>query len=282
MHARLSLPVLLALAGALPAAAQPEREWSYDRHLAQDIFETELVLSYGVPETDAVQARATCAIGAQAPYVALRLAIAPGPRAEGAGVQVTIRNARGDSYLYQAGITGVGAEVGITGVDLPLATDDPILAEFTEAGPLSYAIPGAAPVTLPLAGIGDKAARLVEDCRDIATLTPDPPALDPATAASAALCDVVQSLRSGTGGAPQPVRFTNVSDGYRVLLWVDFEGNLTEYAALQAGLSYDVNSFVDHVWQVTDGPGNCVQVVTLQPGDSAVSLSAPQRVFEPE
>ena len=82
--------------------------------------------------------------------------------------------------------------------------------------------------------------------------------------------------------APATVTFVNRADGYRNIDWIDFNGVPQNYAALDPGQSYVVDTSVGHPWLITDGPGNCVELYEPAPGESTYDLTAPAPMLGPE
>ncbi len=74
---------------------------------------------------------------------------------------------------------------------------------------------------------------------------------------------------------PTKITFVNASGMYRSLEWIDFKGLTKGYGGLNPGESKSIDTFVTHPWLITDGPGNCIQIVMPQPGSSVVRLTDP-------
>lgn len=86
-------------------------------------------------------------------------------------------------------------------------------------------------------------------------------------------CDEFGKLRSESSSEKVSVTFTNRSGEYRALMWLDFEGRPVDYAALADGESYTASTFAGHICMLTDGPGNCIEMVTAAPGVSSYSIT---------
>ena len=95
-------------------------------------------------------------------------------------------------------------------------------------------------------------------------------------------CAALGSLRSASDGAPTNVTFVNDTDGFRAILWIDFDGVPQDYASLNPGESYTQPTFVGHPWMIADGPGNCLEIHMPTPGDSVFEITAPNRDFGAE
>ncbi|MEL6296945.1 MAG: hypothetical protein AAFQ45_00100 [Pseudomonadota bacterium] len=79
--------------------------------------------------------------------------------------------------------------------------------------------------------------------------------------ANAASCSLFGNLKSVNSGTKIALNFVNRSGGYRVVMWLDYQGRPIDYKALNNGESYRQSTFVGHPWMITDGPGNCRQIV---------------------
>ena len=93
-----------------------------------------------------------------------------------------------------------------------------------------------------------------------------------ATSAAEAAC-TYRGLRSQNSRVPQGITFVNASGMYRSLQWIDFAGQPKDYGGMNPGESKYVNTFLTHPWMITDGPGNCIQIVMPRAGMSVVRLA---------
>lgn len=84
--------------------------------------------------------------------------------------------------------------------------------------------------------------------------------------AEAASCSKFGKVKSKNSITPVTVTFVNKSGEYRHVDWVDFNGTLVNYASLQPGERYRIDTYVTHPWVFTDGPGNCVEMFMPQKG----------------
>jgi len=85
-------------------------------------------------------------------------------------------------------------------------------------------------------------------------------------------CAERSSLRSEHSREPTKVTFVNKSGMYRALMWIDFKGGFKDYGGLNSGEQKTISTFRTHPWMITDGPGNCVQIVlpAAEPGTVAL------------
>lgn len=61
------------------------------------------------------------------------------------------------------------------------------------------------------------------------------------------------------------LRFTNITSRPIDIWWRDFQGAKCHYVRLEAGVHYDVNSFITHPWEFTDVATNERYVVNNKP-----------------
>ncbi len=76
--------------------------------------------------------------------------------------------------------------------------------------------------------------------------------------------------------------FRNKSEGHRAILWIDFNGQPRDYAALAEGQSWTVKTYLTHPWMITDGPGNCLEMFMPKRGVTHFDITKPNRYFGPE
>ena len=91
--------------------------------------------------------------------------------------------------------------------------------------------------------------------------------------AQAASCAKFGKVRSQSSNAPVTVTFVNKSGEYRSVMWVDFKGNLVNYANLNPGQRYQIDTYVTHPWVFTDGPGNCVGMFLPRKGVARFNIT---------
>ena len=81
------------------------------------------------------------------------------------------------------------------------------------------------------------------------------------------------NLRSKTSDVATKLTVINKSGQYRSVLWLDFDGNPKSYANLNSGEQVRLDTFVTHPWMITDGPGNCMQIVMPDAAEKVIVLS---------
>ena len=97
------------------------------------------------------------------------------------------------------------------------------------------------------------------------------PAAQPAANAS---CRNVGKIRSKNSNVPVSVTFRNRTNSFRGVMWIDFNGQPVNYANLEPGQKFTVNTFVTHPWMFTDGPGNCAEVFMPKAGVNTFNITA--------
>lgn len=286
MFRPVSALVLAVFLSPVAASAQQGYTWAYDRDVSPNVFETNLSLRYGVPETDDIQMFAECGIGASEPLVRVTLGAPIGNLPKGTGVQISF-SGRGYSQTIEAAV--VRHDEFLYGVDFVVSPTDRFIAALAGQNSLTYAVVGQPAATLSLRGSAGPVRAFAADCANIGDLSQAvaPQGKDP-TGASATPrpgdfgCNLFGSLASQNSDVPQHANFVNHTDGYRVLMWLDFSGQPVEYARLNPGDSASIDSFLTHPWMVTDGPGNCIQIFELQQGVTQYDITAPSPNFGDE
>lgn len=91
-------------------------------------------------------------------------------------------------------------------------------------------------------------------------------------------CKERTKLRSKNSDTKTKITFINRSGGTRGILWLDFKGQPKDYANLQNGEEVVLDTFMTHPWMITDGPGNCLQIVMPHPGARVVELGGAKAV----
>jgi hypothetical protein len=112
-----------------------------------------------------------------------------------------------------------------------------------------------------------------------------PSAPEPLSAASEPTpdpsCKERTKLRSKNSDTKTKITFVNKSGGMRGILWLDFAGQPKDYANLQNGEEAVFDTFMTHPWMITDGPGNCLQIVMPHPGARVVELTGAAKAVQP-
>lgn len=85
-----------------------------------------------------------------------------------------------------------------------------------------------------------------------------------ASAAITTGCELFGNLKSVDSGIPITIEITNVTENYRGVLWLDYQGHPVDYQGLNGRQSYTQQTFVGHPWMFTNGPGDCMQITIPQ------------------
>lgn len=250
--------------------------WQRYSDIRQDVFETSLTLVYGVPETDDVAVIGECFIGAQGPLVSFQVSADIDGLFETQAA--TLRVIAGDGRQIDVGgsVIGTQAEFGVSGIDLVLDPSDPALLVIAGDETLRFERVGA-PNGFTLTGNGPSTiGPFLADCAEIDRLTPGgtPPPSAPIGAQPGNLaCDSFGRVSSFETGQPTAITFTNASNGYRGLVWIDPNGTPIDQGGMNQGDSLSFTSDPGHFWMITDGPGNCMEMVQPVAGQTQYNLT---------
>ena len=237
-------------------------------------------ISVGVPETDHVILLGTCsaAAGRGVPRITF------GAPVDGLrdGDRMEIRFLDASSELTYSGETaGTAAEIGVSGIMVELPVGDELWSVLSQRSTISYAV-GGETITLSLSGSARAIDQFLQDCNGYAgTDVPQDTSQGP-TADNPMTCEAYAGARSQNSLVPATVTFDNQTDGYRSVLWLDFDGQPQQMASLNPGESSTINTYLTHPWMITDGPGNCLEIHLPQPGTTSFAITAPNRWFGDE
>jgi VHL beta domain len=95
---------------------------------------------------------------------------------------------------------------------------------------------------------------------------PDPP------------CRNRKNIRSMDSAEATKLTIINKSGAMRGVLRLDYSGHPKDYANLSSGEQVVLETFTTHPWMITDGPGNCLQIVMPHPGARVVELGGGEAV----
>lgn len=285
-----ALSAALAVSVPLAASAQQGYTWSYDRYITHSVYDSTLSLVYGVPQTDDVQFAAHCVFGAQGPFVRATIGADIGQLPQGFD---TVLHVNGDGYQQSMNATVVRHEEFLHGVEFPMTTGDQFMRALAGQSVLNYMVDRQRGHQLGLRGSAGPVRQFASECANIQQLTRDARRranrIAPLSEKQAITpkpgdfgCNLFPGLASRNSDTPQSTTFVNHSDGYRVVMWLDFNGQPVEYATLNPGESVSIDSFLTHPWMFTDAPGNCIQIIDLQPGVSRYSIAAASPIFGAE
>lgn len=267
---------LLFVAMLEPAMAQSGYVW----HGGQFIDESggkRAAIGYGVPETDDSPVNGFCHAGAPG-LATMAFAANVGGLPDGAPVTLDFRGA-GFSLAVNGVVSLPRSEEGASVVEVQLTLGDPLWQGLARLGELSYSVNNGPPVPLGLSGSSRVVDAFLRQCGAIfASGNGAGPVSDPRWAT----CQAQSGARSLRSDVPVSVVFRNLADGYRSVMWIGFDGMPVQYANLNPGETFSVNTYVTHPWMITDGPGNCIEMFMPQPGRASFDITAPGRDFGPE
>lgn len=305
-----------ALTTGLPSAAlhAEEMAWTVHRYESDvpDDADT-VVLTYGIPETDAVAFEAVCG-GRDGPEPRVVFWYDIVDLSEHEDVVVSFSSGSFKDEL-PGKVYGKDAEVGVSGIQMTIDAGAPLWSAMTAGTTLNYGIEGGKRETLHLKDAAIAVGGFAAACKAGAAPSSggeaalrDVPAGDPmAQAAGSAIaaslnelaskspngapaspkahavsCKAFGTLRSKDSEISATVTFVNASDGYRGLVWIDPEGTPIDNTGLNQGESVTVPTFEWHVWMITDGPGNCIEMLVSPAGETTFEISAPAPILGPE
>jgi hypothetical protein len=262
--------------------------WGHYIRLSEDPFQSSILLTFGVPESDNVQFVARCQIGAGGPYANVMVWADTAGLPNGTPVQMTFTDGAGALTMVDGSITGVMAEVGITGVEMALSLEDPFFSLLRARQFLRYGFPGNQSGELETTGMGPHLDAFLGACANpVAGVTggelPQPaPSGVVAQGSIQPGCDMLGEIRSLEGTQPQRVTLANRTDGYRHVVWIDYNGNFVQLGGMNPGETITIDSYVTHPFVITDGPGNCLEVMATTAGQGQFDVTAPGQFFGTE
>lgn len=244
----------------------------------------------GVPETDAIMATGSCFAGSTAGLPALELNADIGNRRDGDTLVIEFITDVGRMVYTGEAMQSRSSEEP-TRVKIIPGFNDPLWSALKRMNRVVYKVGGRETV-LPLRGSSRAIDRFLSECaiyqgtNVTQSPRPAPPApppvprqpLDPRWAS----CDTLANVVSRNSDNPVTVTFRNQSDGFRTVMWIGFDGVPKEYAALNPGEEFTINTYLTHPWMFTDGPGNCIEMFMPQFGVSVFNITAPNRDFGSE
>ena len=86
-------------------------------------------------------------------------------------------------------------------------------------------------------------------------------------------CEDRAKLSSQSKDTKTKITFINKSGAYRGIMWIDSKGDPKTFANLNSGEQVTLDTYANHAWMVTDGPGNCLRLVLSHASDRVVELT---------
>ena len=257
--------------------------WQYNTYDAGDGV-TNSTITFGIPETDAVQFTATCASNNDG-YAELIFSYNIEGMRQGDPLAIQLEGS-GYNHVMDAGILVVSESgEGQQGLGISLSPDEPVWQELARLKSINYGVEGGELVPMSLAGFSGVLNRFISDCENYAgrdspqVADTNKPTKAPVVATNSKpstqklTCDDFGTMKAGDTGVESTVTFVNKSGEYRVALWMDFDGTPVQMEAIEENGSLKVETWSTHPWVFTDGPGNCIEVVVPKAGTSTVNLT---------
>lgn len=234
-------------------------------------------MRYAVPETDDVVIVGECVTNPGDPFVMLQVSADVAGLQNGDPFNLRASIPDGRSVVLQGDVVGVGAEFGVSGVEIFTSVSDPAWLVIAGDRTVRFDRPDTG-TGLTLTGNGPNTiGPFLADCAEVAQLDPESGGrpVTPIDAQPGYLaCDNFGRVASRVTGVAQVVNFINSSDGYRVLSWIDEAGGVIDVTALNPGQAAAYTSDPGHIWMATDGIGNCMEMMQVPAGTSDYRITA--------
>ncbi len=240
------------------------------------------VLRFSIPETDAVAVSGECVNGVTDQFSNIKFGHDVSGYRE--SQSVIIRFDTGNFFRdYQGNITGTQAEFGVSGTSVTIGHNDPLWRALQRGNRVTYSIDNGRFNTLSLQGSSGPIQQYIQSCKFYAQgfagndqdNEENNPGLSDFSDPRRALCNEPRFQRSVESKTPLTVKFRNQSGGYRSVMWMSFQGQPTEYANLNPGEEFTIQTYLTHPWMFTDGPGNCMEMFMPQLGVDTFNITAP-------
>lgn len=250
--------------------------WTYARYIDDYTnFGPTATLSFSVPETDNAQFGATCSRGSGG-MIDMTIAARVNPATAGSEVSVAFSSDKRSTTVNGVILVPESSEA-FTGYGFQSDTRAPVWNLFREAAEVRYGIQGGELVNIRTTGIVQPLDAFIRDCATFAD-----EAADPARAAQLDPFCGYQGTRRSTGGQPLTLRLINATGEYRALYWVDGNGQFVQISQLNDGEYLEVQTSTGHVWDFTDGPGNCIEAFRPKQGQATYTMTRQSPGFGPE
>ena len=252
----------------LPAAAQQGFAWTAGR--SDDGW----FIMYGVPETDNVQFSAVCRGGKGRVVPVASISASLEGFADKAPVSLAI-SGPGFRHVMDGVVELSQSEEAPNVVVVEAPLDDLLWQALSSQPSLFYSVDGGERIAIGLRGSSRAVGRFLDGCGAIANgaVASKPNNAQPSTAELS--CKSARNAKSNRSEVPVSVTFVNQTGSYRSVMWIGFDGQPVNYANLDPGQQFTINTFVGHPWMFTDGPGNCAEMFMPQPGIAVFNITAP-------
>jgi hypothetical protein len=286
--------------------------WSYNRYDDADNPQaTESQLVFAAPETDDVQVIGACSAAEEGGAPRMILSGDVARLQANAPVQVRFTAPGLDRIFNGVVVRDAGGE-SPEGAGLVIPVNDLLWQALPRLVSINYSIGGQSRIPLPLAGVASPAGSFLRDCVSFSGQAPvaaqatpgtsaqtgagsgagsplvatdlfaddDPGVGAGATAATSAdTCKTLSKSRSTDGGKSVRVTFVNRTNELRTVNEIQADGTPVEYAQLEGGQSFKANTLTTHLWMMTDGPGNCIEMMLPSPAQAVFEIKRPSPGF---
>ena len=275
----LRVSICIAIITATPLLAQDnfdDLDWEGYRYEPFEPSDLGLGLRFGLPESDFVLMRANCmSPGGGTGPSNIRGAFTAdlGAAVEGQSILVEFEGLTGGLPVVTGRASGVGAEIGITGVVIESPSDDRLWQHLGASESFRYRVRGQDDWIVYPADPAQFSA-FVAECRALGGQSepsegPLPPAIfDPAT--QIADCSDEPLARSTQMGEEIDVTVTNAATEVRVIYWLDENGARVERGRVPPGRSATLGTLQSHVWLIADEAGTCLEIRASTFGDFTI------------
>ena len=279
------LTALLASGWAAVAYAQNAMIWQSGSFTDESAGgQLRAYLTFSVPETDNSAVYAFCM--ANSGVGTSRLAIAANTGNLPSGSTATLRFfGNGIDRTYQGAVSNPQGGDGGGGIAIDISNHDLLWRALAGLPVISVQSPTGAVAALPLRGSSGPVRDFNSLCISFegggvqaAPQQQTAQTFDPRWQT----CETLGGQRSQESETPVTVTFRNLSDGFRSVMWIGFDGVPKQFANLNQGEAFTINTFLTHPWMFTDGPGNCIEIFMPQLGVDTFNITAPGRNFGAE
>ena len=267
----------------LPTTAQADDEQVWQQNSFNDPANKgryTAALRFGTPETDAVSFESICTAGSGGDFATTVISYNTQGMREGTSVRLNL-STKGYRSSLDGEVYGAHVEEGVTGILFSPGYDDPFWKALASGATMTYRIKGHQTASLNLKKSGAKVRKFIADCKAMAVAA-NGAANKAKLSSKNRTCEEFGQSRSRNSNTPVTVTFVNKTDSLRAVMWINFEGTPVNYAALNAGESYTVKTYLTHPWMFTDGPGNCIEMYMPKAGQSVFNITADSPFFGPE
>jgi hypothetical protein len=250
--------------------------WTYGRYLDDYTnYGPTAALLLAVPETDNARFGASCSRGSGG-TIEMSIAAAVNPANAGAQVAVTFAS-QNQRFFLNGNILAPSSEEAFYGYVFQLGSQEPVWNLLRGSTQVRYATQGGQSLNLPTTGIAGPLDAFLRDCATFRSET-----ADPTQAAQLEPFCGNQGIRRSIGGEPLTLRIINNTGEYRALSWVGGDGMFVQVSQLNNGEYLEVQTSTGHIWDFTDGPGNCIEAFRPRPGQTSYTMTRQSPGFGPE